>query len=266
MDNLEALLTPEYNEGQVDDETLTESPEPEGEALETTQEDGDEEYDEDETSDVDDDGEGQDDTSEENQSVVPKTQYDNLRVDYTKKAMELADLKRALAKQQAEQPQQQSGNPNVSKSAPMAGGIRNFIQEQINAELGKAMAPLEEERKSLEIRETVVGLADRYPDDFDEVAPLFIEMLEEDPSVLESFDMSKGVELVFKAARSDYLERTAEARAKAQQKSKEDSRRQKRIVNESTPAAASRDGEKSEEELIRESIMAGTNRGSIFNF
>lgn len=267
MDNLEMSLVPEYTEGQTDDGELPESPETdevEGQDAVSNEE---VEYE-----DTEDEVEEEEADTEEDTGVVPKSQYDNLRVDYTKKAMELADLKRKMQEPQEEYSQEPAYRPDISQSAPLAGGINNLIQNRIDEAVGYAMAPIEqmraeqeEKERGLEIQAAVVSLSELYPDDFEHVAPRFIEMLEEDPSVLDAFELNKGVTLLFKAARSDYLERTAEAKAIHRKTAQDKAKTQKRVYTDSVPAVSPQQGDKSEADAIRDSIVGNFTGGSIFN-
>lgn len=253
MDDLEKMLVPE---SQDDDGQTTEAP--------TDNEPPDEDFVPEATTatatateDTSDDGQGQPETGSEDGEVVPKKQYDSLRTDYTRKAMELAELKRSSSVKAADVTE-------TLLTTPTKQGIQGFIQAEIARGLSEAMAPLAEQQRTLEIQTTVVGLSEKYSEDFEKVSPAFIQALEENPQVLE---LENGLELLFKATRSDYLEKTAQATAIAKQQAKQASTQQKVLVTDkSAGVAGNQPAVVSDEDAVRESITSIARGGSIFNY
>ena len=240
-ENLDEKLVPEYDSDNAGDDAS------DAEALDAEyeesngQEDGspeDEEYAED----------GEQDTADD---VISKKQYDNLRRDYTKKSMELADLKRRGTKADAVL-------PTVTKPAT----VQEFIDQKIEEALNDRIAPIQEQQEDLRIQATVKALSDKY-EDFDEVADAFIEVLEQNE---ELFNMPNGLDIAFQAARSTYIENAAEATAIAAAKARAATVAAKASLADANSARKQPSAPQSEEDKIKESILSAGGHGGTFNF
>lgn len=248
---LDKLLAPEYHEGQATEEPAPSEPpatSQEEPIVETATEPAPAEPTETPVASTSPAPEG-------GEEMVPKSQYDALRVDYTKKATELADLKRrpAVVESQEEAP----------KAPTPEAGIKGFIQSEIEKGIAEVLAPIEQRERTLALEETVVGLSNKYAD-FEKVAPSFIEAIEANPEIL---DIPNGLEILFQAKRSDYLEKEGQAIAIAKEQEKAAIVAQKKQVTD-TGAVGSNQGApagKSESDKILEGILGTGKSGSIFN-
>jgi hypothetical protein len=236
-------FTPEFA-GQVADEEVAEASPEEGQEVEV---DDDDDYDDSEEDDELEETEGAEGIEEE--EYVPKKQYDELRKFATQKAMALAELKRAP--QQAEIPARQS--QPISSDNP----LDDIIADRVAQAMEKYLEPVRQQEADYELQSRIMAIADADPD-FGSVSPQFLENLADNPAL---FDIEGGVELAYKAAKSDFLGRVSSARIKAETKAAVERRELKSQLSEGNVQNRARQGEKvtSPEDAIRASILgAGT--------
>lgn len=208
-------------------------------------------------------------------AVVPKSQYDNLRRDYTKKAMELADIKKGRVKlpqqteaQPAPQAQQVVQGAYTPPNTPVVqphpyANVGEYLDSRVDAIVEESLEPIRQQQRTLEIQSTIKGLADKY-DDFDDVAEGFLSVIEETP---ELFDVPNGLEIAYLAARNTYLEQNAQAIAIADMEARNEVIAQKQglanVAGLAKPTQPAMSPEDQEAEDIKKSIMGGP-KSSIF--
>lgn len=192
---------------------------------------------------------------EEPQESQLEKNYKELRKFATQKAMEAADLRRQLASRQ----QEQVAPPPVQQTKAQAT-LSDIIDRQVQERVNQILEPIQQQQEDLRIQATVRALSERYSD-FDEVAQGFVEMLESRP---ELFSINDGIELAYLAARADYLEKSAEAKAKAKMMASAAAKTQKRVVSETGTVTKQGQSQQTPEDLIKASIVGVRGRSSIF--
>lgn len=187
--------------------------------------------------------------------VVSMRQYKELQKGFTQKAMELAQIKKQLA-QQPEVPQVQQ----VPQAQP--GSLAEMINRAVQESVAGMVAPIQQQQQDLRIQAKVNELAENR--EFEDVAPAFLEMLDENPELL---DNEKGLELAYKAAKADYYERALTARNQAQLQSSQQVTAQKVANTNTAPivkATVAPDSPEAAAEEIRQSMLDVGRRSSIF--
>lgn len=194
---------------------------------------------------------------------IPEEQYNNLRREFTRKSMELADIKKGRVappqmQQQAPDMVVPRGMQPFTPQPSQYANIGDYIDDRVN----EVLEPLEQQQRELAIQTTIKSLADQY-EDFDDVADDFVELIEQKPELL---DLDGGIEVAFMAARASYLENNAQAIAIAEYQAKQETIAQKQGLDSTQGYARQQGGgAKTEEDALRESIV-GTREKSIFGF
>lgn len=193
---------------------------------------------------------------EEPQESQLEKNYKELRKFATQKAMEAADLRRQLASRTTEQ----VATPHPVQQTKAQATLSDIIDRQVQERVNQILEPIQQQQEDLRIQATVRALSERYSD-FDEVAQGFVEMLESRP---ELFSINDGIELAYMAARADYLEKSAEAKAKAKMMASAAAKTQKRVVSETGTVTKQGQSQQTPEDLIKASIVGTKGRSSIF--
>lgn len=242
------------DEGDSDDE-LEDS---EGDA-------GEEEDEEDEETEEDEEDEEDEETDEDGDSrllagkykTVDELEkaYKNLQPQFTKKAQELAELKRKFMQENLPAKPQPTGNAQVDNAA------------MFNYAVKLQTAQLEAKIDALAIKETISSLhqSDKY---FKEVAPKMYELLEKNPE--KYFNDPDGVMRAYKDAKADMLDDIIEAKIQLAKKTGRDeaytTKSKKSKLGSRTNAAPKRNkgNKKSIEDIIGDGIVNAPGGGSIF--
>lgn len=256
-DALERLLAPEYGQAEEVQSEEVDSPEIEDEDLDDGDEeeydDGDgEEYDDEDDSDDEDSS----DEGEQEPEVVPLSRYNELRKFATQKSMQLAELKKSMLNTTQPQEQQVQVQPQSTPQAPPKGQLANsleaIVESKVNAKLEAYLAPIREQEAEINLQTAIIAIAERDKD-FGDVSPLFLKQLEAAPQL---FEMENGIELAYKAAKAEYLEKVTAARVKAQTQEA----LKRKVMKENITEGASytrpqQQKARSEADMIKESIM-----------
>lgn len=190
------------------------------------------------------------------EEMIAKAQYDELRKAFTQKSMEASQLKKQVGQPQ-EQVQQapayipQTGNP-----------LANLVQQLVRDSVADFVAPLQQQQQDLRIQSKVDQLAINA--EFEDVAPVFLEILEDSPELI---DTDAGIMLAYKAAKSDYLERAGMARAQAVYAASQQTTAQKIAATDTTPIVKSNSTvtpADAEADAILQSMLSLGKSSSIF--
>ena len=235
----DSKFAPEFGQGDEEESTEVETYE---------EEDDSEEYEEDDESyESDEDYDESDLEEEEQQESVPLSRYNELRKFATQRSMELADLKRSLLA-----PAPPVAAPQPKQPNPITRALDDIVAEKVNARLEEYLAPIREQEEELAVQSEIISLAERDPD-FGNVSPIFLRQLESSPQL---FDIEGGLEIAYRAAKAEYLEKVASARVKAETEQAMKRRAMKEDRTDSSSyARPSQSKAKSEADIIRESIL-----------
>lgn len=168
-----------------------------------------------------------------------KKSYDNLRPKLTQTTQQLSDLMR----------QQMTANePQPSGEDDVIGAVRQII------------APVLQQNAEIRLQNRVSQLSSE--EDFNDVSPLMAQMLQDNPEIWYTKD---PIGLAYKAARSEYLTQAMGGLAEEAKKQAYQNRQNKIATSDGVSKSTKMtQADKSEEQLIAESILAAANRNSIF--
>lgn len=240
-EDFDLKFAPEFGQAAADESE---------ELVETPDENPEEEYEEGEYEEDDDDGEeaGEElelEYEEEEEEAVPLSRYNELRKTFTQKTMELADLKKSLATQ----PPQET--PQAKPQSVLAKSLEDIVDAKVNTKLETLLAPIREQEEELQLQQAILVIAESDPH-FKDVSPMFLKQLEDSPGL---FDIEGGLNIAYRAAKAEYLERVSVARVKAETKEAVQRRQMKENISDGSSYTRPVTKARTDADSIKESIM-----------
>lgn len=189
--------------------------------------------------------------------MVPKSQYDELRKAFTQKAMRLSQLE----KQSVAAPAQAAEITPTPQAVQQPNSLQEYIALAVQASVAEIVAPIQQQQQDLRIQTKVTELADDK--EFEDVAPAFLEILNENPELIDS---DRGIDLAYLAAKASYLEKAVLAKSQAATAASRQVTAQKVANTDTAPIVKPAQVNPVDEEAtaIRQSILDFGKRSSIF--
>lgn len=181
----------------------------------------------------------------EEEELIPLSRYNELRKTFTQKTMELSDLKKSLI---STPPQE---TPEEKPKSVLAKSLDEIVDAKVNTKLETLLAPIREQEEELQLQQAILSIAEADPY-FKDVSPMFLQQLTDSPGL---FEIEGGLQIAYRAAKSEYLERVAVARVKAETKEAVQRKQMKETISDGSSYTRPPTRSRSEEDAIKESIM-----------